>query len=97
MARIEIVRTAAEQPYHVRFVASNGRTAASSEKYVERRGALVGIAVVAEAFGITMNRPPTEQTDPEAGELGVFGETPEGVTHVYPVRDVDEREGEGLE
>lgn len=88
---IQIVRTDAEQPFHVRFTAGNGQVIASSENYGERRDALSAVAVVAEAFGITMNRPPDENTDPEVAELGVYGETPEGVVHVYPIRDVDER------
>lgn len=91
MARIEIVHTDAEQPFHLRIAGNNGQVIATSEKYGERRDALSAIAVVAEAFGITMNRPPDENTDPEVGELGVVGETPEGVVHIYPVRDVDER------
>lgn len=97
MARIDIVRTEAEQPFHARFVAGNGQVIATSEKYAERRDALVAIAVVAEAFGITMNRPPSENTDTELGELGIMGETPEGVFHIYPIRDVDEHAGEELE
>lgn len=91
MARIDIVRTDAEQPFHARFVASNGQTVVWSENYADRRDALSAIAGVAEGFGITMSRPPEENTDPEVAELGLYGETPEGVIHVYPIRDVDER------
>lgn len=93
MARIEIVRTDAAQPFHLRFAGDNGETVVWSENYAERGTALNAIGVVAGAFGITMSRPDVEEnTDPEVAELGVYGETPEGVTHVYPVFDVDERE-----
>lgn len=92
MPQIQIVRTDAEQPFHLRFVGDNGEPIASSENYAQRSTAVDAIGVVAGAFGITMSRPVEENTDPEVAELGVFGETPEGVVHVYPIRDVDERE-----
>lgn len=87
MARLQIVQTDAEQPWHARVLAGNGQRIAHSENYAEERSAASAIAVLAEAFGITMNRPPT--VDEETG--GFVGETPEGVFHAYPVEIIDER------
>lgn len=92
MARLQIVQTDAEQPWHVRVLGSNGEPIATSEKYAAEESAEVAIAVLAEAFGITMSRPPEVNTDREVGELGLRGETPEGVFHIYPVERVDERD-----
>lgn len=39
MSHFEIVRTDAEQPWHARFVASNGRIVWTTEQYTRRRGA----------------------------------------------------------
>jgi uncharacterized protein YegP (UPF0339 family) len=92
VSHFEIVHGDGDQPFHTRLVASNGRIVLHSETYTERAGAATAIAVAAEAFGITMSRPPEEQADPEAGELGFYGEAPDGNVYVYGVRDVDERE-----
>ncbi len=94
MSHHEIVQTDAEQPWHVRLVATNGVTMNHSENYTSRENALTAVAVAAEAFGITMNRPPTEG-DPEVDGVGCFGEAPDGRVYLYDVRDVDEREPEG--
>jgi uncharacterized protein YegP (UPF0339 family) len=85
---IEIVRTDADQPWHVRVVASNGRTVAHSENYADVRDAETAVAVIAEQFGITMQRPP--ERDPETGALR--GEAPDGNVYAYPVTRVDERD-----
>lgn len=37
-ARWEIVRSDAEQPWHARFVAANGRILFSTENYTRKRG-----------------------------------------------------------
>lgn len=91
MSHFEIVRTDAAQPWHTRLVAGNGQTIVHTENYTSRDSAASAIAVIAEAFGITMNRPPT-QGDPEVDGVGLLGEAPDGRTYCYDVRDVDERE-----
>lgn len=49
--RIEIVRSDAEQPFHVRIVAANNRTLFSSENYSRRDSAMKAIVSLATAFG----------------------------------------------
>lgn len=93
-AHFELVRTDAEQPWHVRLVASNGAVIVSSEKYTRRGAALSAVSVAAEAFGVSMNRPPT--LDPHvhpAGAPRVLGMPGliAGVEHSFDVRYVDER------
>ena len=43
-ARFEVVRTDAEQPWHARFRASNGKVVWVTENYARRNGALNAIA-----------------------------------------------------
>jgi uncharacterized protein YegP (UPF0339 family) len=90
MSHFEIVRTDNDQPFHARLVAGNGQTVMHSEGYADERDADVAVAVAAEAFGITMNRPPTRQDDPEAGQLGLIGEGPDGNVYLFDVRRIDE-------
>lgn len=87
MSHFEIVRTDAEQPWHVRLVASNGNIIMSSENYTRRRRAESAIAVAAEAFGVAMNRPPNREGD------RLVGRGRDGETYSYDVRYVDERGG----
>ena len=49
----EIVRTDAEQPWHVRFRGRNGHTVMVSENYVRREAALRAIASMARFFSPT--------------------------------------------
>jgi uncharacterized protein YegP (UPF0339 family) len=91
MSHYEIVRTDnAEQPWHTRLVASNGRIVQSSETYVERDSAANVVAIAAEAFGIQMSRPPTPG-DPEVDGVGFMGEAATGNVYCFDVREVDER------
>jgi len=48
--RFEIVRTDAEQPWHARMIASNGKKVFTSETYHRRNGALNAIAVAVSEF-----------------------------------------------
>jgi uncharacterized protein YegP (UPF0339 family) len=86
---IEIVQTDAEQPWHVRINGSNGEPVMHSENYADVDTATSAIAVIAEAFGITMSRPPEQ---PDDDTVGVLGEAPDGRVYAYPFRFVDERE-----
>jgi uncharacterized protein YegP (UPF0339 family) len=86
---IEIVRTDAEQPWHVRLVAGNGQVVWHTENYADRDSAASAVAVAAEAFGITMNRPPST---PDDDTDGLLGEAPDGRVYAYPFRFVDERD-----
>lgn len=49
--RFEIVRTDAEQPWHARFVAANGRVVWTTESYTRRKSALNAICVLVDGFG----------------------------------------------
>lgn len=42
-ARFEIVRTDAEQPWHARFRAANGRIVWTTEKYARRNAAVLAV------------------------------------------------------
>lgn len=86
---IEIVRTDAEQPWHVRLVGSNGQTVAHGENLADERDADNAIAAIAELFGITMARPPEHDVD---NPTWLMGEAPDGRTYAYPVTHVDERD-----
>lgn len=90
MSRFEIVQTDAEQPWHARLLGNNGETVMHTENYAKRDAAASAVAVAAEAFGITMSRPP-EQGDPETQGIGLLGEAPSGHVYCFDVRDVDER------
>lgn len=50
-AHWEIVRTDAEQPWHIRFRAGNGKVVVSSENYSRRDSAMKAIVSLATAFG----------------------------------------------
>lgn len=89
MSHFEIVRTGAEQPWHVRLVASNGKIIMSSETYTRRRRAESAVAVAAEVFGVSMNRPPTRDGDRLLGRGS-------GETYSFDVRYVDERAARGV-
>lgn len=90
---IEIVQTDADQPWHVRVSGSNGEPVMHSENYTDADTASSAVAVLAEAFGITMSRPPERDVDDETGTLlGLRGEAPDGHVYSYPIRFVDERE-----
>ena len=52
MSRFEIVRTDAPQPWHARFVASNGRIVMSSETYARKAGAENAVLAMARACGL---------------------------------------------
>lgn len=87
MSHFEIVRTDADQPFHARLVAGNGQIVMHSENYADARAALTAVAVAAEAFGITMSRPPALEED-----TGLpLGEAPDGNVYAYEVRHLDER------
>lgn len=93
MSHFEIVRTDRAypwqpQPWHARLVASNGNIIMTTENYTRRSRAESAIAVAAEAFGVSMNRPPTREPDTGSRLLGV---NPAGHTLAYDVRYVDER------
>lgn len=49
-ARFEIVRTDAEQQWHARFVAANGRIVWTTEQYGRRKSALNAIASFIDPF-----------------------------------------------
>lgn len=49
-ARFEIVRTDAEQPWHARFRAENGRVVWSTENYARRKTAINAVCVIAREF-----------------------------------------------
>ena len=49
-ARFEIVRTDAEQPWHARFRAANGRVVWTTENYARRRGALRAVESMVAPF-----------------------------------------------
>lgn len=90
---IEIVQTDAEQPWHTRVLGRNGEPVMHSENYADDDTACSAVAVLAEAFGITMSRPPVRDVDDETGTLlGLRGEAPDGNVYTYPIRFVDERE-----
>lgn len=93
MSRFEIVRTDADQPWHTRLKANNGQIVLHSENYAEHDSAANAVAVAAEAFGITMTRPP-ELGDPEVDGVGFMGEAPNGQRYCFDVREVDEREAD---
>lgn len=57
-ARYQIVRTNAG--HHQRLIGGNGEPVSTTEVHPDSRDALSSIAVAAEAFGITMRRPPEE-------------------------------------
>lgn len=87
-AHFEVVRSDAEQPWHVRLVSSNGNVIMSSEQYGRRRDALTAIAVAADVFGVAMNRPPNEEHGRLLGQpMHGF----DGELYSYDVRQVDER------
>lgn len=50
MSHFEIVRTDAEQPWHARFRASNGRIMWTTETYTRRGAALNAIGALVDAF-----------------------------------------------
>jgi uncharacterized protein YegP (UPF0339 family) len=95
MSRFELVRTDAEQPWHARYVADNGRVLFSSENYTRRFRALNAIANVARMFS------PTDQvwvstTRTAAGmtsevRYGGPGHEMYLTAHRVEIRDVDER------
>lgn len=91
MSHFEIVRTDAEQPWHTRLRANNGQVVMHTENYVDADSAASAVAVAAEAFGITMARPPVAG-DPETTGIGLMGEAPDGNLYCFDVRHVDERE-----
>jgi len=80
-ARFEIVRTDGGQPWHARYIASNGRIVWSTEQYVEKRHAKNAIAVVAQAFSLTRVHFTYRRDVPHIQAQGVSAE----------VREVDER------
>jgi uncharacterized protein YegP (UPF0339 family) len=90
MSHIEIVQTDAEQPWHGRVKAGNGQIVWHTENYAEHDSAASAVAVVAEAFGIQMSRPP-QPGDPEVDGIGYLGEAPTGNVYCFDVREVDER------
>lgn len=96
-ARFEIVRTDAEQPWHARFRASNGKVQFVSENYTRRSRALAAIANLARTFS------PTEQVWISTTRQGRsvsseirYGVTPPTDTYTtarrLEVRDIDARE-----
>jgi uncharacterized protein YegP (UPF0339 family) len=86
--RFEVVRTDAEQPWHARIVAANGKILFSSENYGRRRDALAAVAAAFGAAGVDMNRPPSEDAVP-GRYIGVplFSDTEVS----FEIREVDER------
>lgn len=84
-ARFEIVRTDAEQPWHARFVAANGRIVFSTEQYARRAGAVTAIHAVAAAFS------PYGQTQAHDGYVKVLVDHLGDRAHHVDIRDVDER------
>lgn len=91
MSRFEIVRSDAEQPWHARFIADNGRTVWTTENYNRRRNALNAIRAMVDPFlGCWLD---TDVDD---------GRTVDAVVHrvdpwnkrdatLIEIRDVDER------
>lgn len=49
-ARFEVVHSDAEQPWHARYVASNGRIVWTTENYTRKRGAVNAIAAFVDSF-----------------------------------------------
>lgn len=49
-ARFELVRTDAEQPWHVRFVAPNGRIVWTTEQYGRRKSAINAVSSLCEGL-----------------------------------------------
>jgi uncharacterized protein YegP (UPF0339 family) len=48
-ARFEVVRTDAEQPWHARFIAANGRIVWTTENYGRRRDAVAAVMLIGDA------------------------------------------------
>lgn len=76
------------QPWHTRLVSANGNAILASETYTRRASAENAVAVAAEAFGISMSRPPHHENGSDR-LIGVPGNT--GYAQSYDVRYVDER------
>lgn len=85
--RFEVVRTDAEQPWHARFAAANGRIVWTTEQYARRAGALTAIHAIAAAFS------PYGQTRMLDGHVKVLIEHIGDIAHSVEIRDVDERVG----
>ena len=96
-ARFEVVRTDAEQPWHVRYRAANGKVQFTSENYTRRHRAVWAIANLAHAFSPTgqvwINN--TRQGSDWSSEVryGSEGHSMYMTAHVLEIREVDERTG----
>jgi uncharacterized protein YegP (UPF0339 family) len=95
MSRFEIVRTDAEQPWHARTKAGNGKIGWRTENYARRSTALDAIASVARDLSPTDQVWVSTGTDTGDGRsevrYGSFGHETYVTAHRIAIRDVDER------
>lgn len=94
-ARFEIVRTDAEQPWHARFRAANGRIAWTTENYARKSTARFAIDTIARTFSplnqCWVDEGPWTPDSKASVRIGVQQGAGFAGAHRVPIRVVDER------